>query len=75
MEHVLCRYIMIHLEQHKILNQFQYGFQPDYFCQAQLISLVEKIQLALDHQHQINLVMLDFFKAFDTVPYQIFRDY
>jgi len=63
MEHVLCHYIMAHLEQHSILNEFQYGFRPGHSCQAQLISLVEEIQQALDH-HQINLVMLDFSKTF-----------
>jgi len=55
MEHVLCHYIMNHLEQHNIL---QYGFRPGHSCQAQLISLVEEIQQALDHHHQVDLVML-----------------
>jgi len=34
------------------------------------LSLVEKIQQALDHCHQTDLVMLDFSKAFDTIPHQ-----
>ena len=70
MEHVLCHYIMNHLEHHKIFNQSQYGFRPGHSCQAQLISLVEEIQHALDHYHQTDLFMLDFSKAFDTVPLQ-----
>ena len=70
MEHVLSHYIMAHLEQHNILNQFQYGFRPGHSCQAQLISLVDEIQQALDCRHQIDLDMLDFSKAFDTVPHQ-----
>jgi len=70
MEHVLCHNIMNHLEQHNILNQHQYGFRPSHSCQAQLISFVEEIQQVLDHHHQIDLVMLDFSKAFDTVLHQ-----
>ena len=51
--------IMTQLEQHSIFNKFQYGFRPGHSCQSQLISLVEEIQQALDHRHQIDLVMLD----------------
>jgi len=58
---------MAHLEQHGILNKFQYCFRLSY---SQLISLVEEVQQALDHHHQIDLVMLDFSKAFDKVPNQ-----
>ena len=69
MEHVLCHAIMKHLELHHILNEFQYGFRPGHSCQAQLISIVEEIQYALDQHHQADLIMLDFSKAFDTVPH------
>ena len=71
MEHILCHSIMNHLESHHILNDFQYDFQPGHSCQAQLISIIvsiiEEIQYALDHSHQVDLIMLDFCKAFDTV--------
>jgi len=60
---------MNHLESHHILNDFQYGFQSGHSCQAQLISIIEEIQYALDHHHQVDLIMLDFCKAFDTVAY------
>ena len=66
MEHVLCHAIMRHLELHHILDEFQYGFRPGHSCQAQLISIVEGIQ---DQHHQADLIMLDFSKAFDTVPH------
>ena len=35
----------------------------------QLISIIEELQLALDCHHQVDLLMLDFSKAFDTVPH------
>ena len=39
-------------------------------CQAQHISIIEEIQYALDHRHQVDLIMLDFSKAaFDTVAH------
>jgi len=59
---------MSHLEANQILNNYQYGFRPSHSCEAQLISIVE--ELALDHHQQVDLLMLDFSKAFDTVPHQ-----
>jgi len=70
MEHILCHDIMSHLDANQILNNCQYGFRPSHSCEAQLISIVEEIQLALDHHQQVDLLMLDFSKAFDTVPHR-----
>ena len=67
MEHILCHSIMKHLKLHHIPNNFQYGFWSEHSCQAQLISIVEEIQYALDHHYHVDLIMLDFCKAFDTV--------
>ena len=61
--------IMKNLEPHYILNDFQYGCQPGHSCQAQLISIIEEIQYALDHHHHVDLIMLDFCKAFDTAAH------
>ena len=60
---------MNYLELHHILNNFQYGFRSGHSFQAQLISIVEEIQYALDHHHHVDLIMLDFCKAFDTVAH------
>ena len=38
--------------------------------QAQLISITEELQLALDSYNQVDLLMLDFSKVFNTVPCQ-----
>ena len=34
-----------------------------------LISIIEEIQYALDRHHHVDLIMLDFCKAFDTVAH------
>ena len=61
---------MNQFESNHILNDYQYGFRPSHSCQAQLISIVEELQLALDCHQQVDLIMLDFSKAFHTVPHQ-----
>ena len=60
---------MKHLQDHNILNQCQYGFRQGYSCEAQLASVVEDILHDLDHLKQVDLIFLDFCKAFDTVPH------
>ena len=69
MEHVIYHSVIEHLQQHQILNQYQYGFRQGYSCEAQLASVVEDISHNLDQQIQIDLIFLDFCKAFDTVPH------
>ena len=64
---------MNYLESNHILNDYQYGFRSSHSCQAQLISIIEELQLALDNHHQVDLLMLDFSKAFDTVPHHLLK--
>jgi len=70
MEHVLYSSIMDHLTQHQILCEQQYGFRQGHSCETQLINVVEDVQRALDQQKKVDLIMLYFRKAFDTVPHQ-----
>ena len=51
-----------------ILSDFPCGFRTAHPCKAQLISLVQEIHRSLDF-HQVDLIMLDFRKAFDTVSH------
>ena len=70
MEHIIYHSVMKHLNQHNILNRFQYGFRQGFSCEAQLVSVVEDILFALDNLYQVDLVLLDFCKAFNTIPHQ-----
>ena len=69
MEHILCHSIIKHLEANQVLSNFQYGFRPAHSCEAQLITLIEEIHHALNCRHQVDLIMLDFSEAFNTVPH------
>ena len=70
MEHIIYHSIMSHLNQNNILIEYQHGFRANHSCVTQLITLTEDISFALDHQKQIDIILLDFSKAFDTVPHQ-----
>ena len=70
LEHIIHRYIMEHLDANRILGTNQFGFRVGHSCEQQLISMIEEIQLAMDCRHQVDVIFLDFQKAFDTVPHQ-----
>ena len=45
------------------------SFRQGCSCKTQLASVAEEISHNLDQQKQINLIFLDFCKAFDTMPH------
>jgi hypothetical protein len=69
LEHIVCKHILNHLEQHNILTSLQHGFRSGYSCETQLLITVHDIVQAFDKKKQTDMVILDFSKAFDTVPH------
>ena len=69
MEHFLYHHIIEYLYINSILIDQQFGFRSGHSCEAQLISVVEGIHLAMDHSHQVDVIFIDFQKAFDKVPH------
>ena len=63
---------MNHLNLNNILIDNQHGFRANHSCTTQLIAFIEDVSHALDHQKQVDIILLDFSKAFDTVPHQRF---
>ena len=70
MEHIIFHSIMDHINTNNILINSQHGFRSGFSCQTQLISLIDDITYAMDNHYQTDLVLLDFSKAFDTVPHR-----
>ena len=54
-EHILYHHIIEHLNTNSILIDQQFGFRSGHSCEAQLISVVEDIHLAMDHSHQVDV--------------------
>ena len=70
LEHIVCKHILSHLEKYKILSDLQHGFRSGHSCESQLIITINDLLEAYNDKDQIDLVILDFSKAFDTVPHQ-----
>jgi hypothetical protein len=61
---------MNHLDKHNILVDFQHGFRNKRSCESQLGITTEDIAGNLDNNQQVDMLILDFSKAFDTVPHK-----
>ncbi|CAJ0928384.1 unnamed protein product [Ranitomeya imitator] len=51
-------------------NYRPHGFMRNRSCQTNLISFYEEVSYRLDHGESLDVVYLDFSKAFDTVPHK-----
>ena len=66
----LFEHILAHLEDHKILTDLQYGFRSGKSCETQLVTTFQDlVQIHNTKGSQIDIAVLDFTKAFDTVPH------
>jgi len=70
MEHIIFSQIMNHLDSNSILVNFQHGFRSNHSCETQLLNTVEELSRRLDQRQTTDLLILDFSKAFDTVPHR-----
>ena len=61
--------MITHLEKQKILTHLNHGFRAGYSTETQLITTVNDLLTSFDQGKQIDLAILDFSKAFDTVPH------
>ena len=69
LEHILASHVMQHLDHHNLLTPFQHGFRQNHSCETQLIITIHDLAKALDNHNQTDLILLDFSKAFDSVPH------
>ena len=68
-EHIVCGHILNHVEDHKILTNLQHGFRSGRSCETQLITTTHELLSSFNSKSQIDVAILDFSKAFDTVPH------
>ena len=52
-----------------ILQNCQHGFRKKHSCESQLIITTEELQRSIDQKKQVDVIILDFSKAFDTLAH------
>jgi hypothetical protein len=68
-EHIICKHILDHVEYHGILSPLQHGFRSGRSCETQLITTMHDLLTSFNGKRQVDVAILDFSKAFDTVPH------
>lgn len=69
MEHIISNYLADYLDQHNILTPYQHGFRKGLSTTTQLVSIVHAFSSIIDKSGQIDVIFLDFSKAFDRVSH------
>lgn len=69
LEHIIVSGMMAHFDRHHILVDCQHGFRTRRSCETQLLSLTQELHKQLEQKQQVDMIVLDFSKAFDKVPH------
>ena len=70
MEHIIASQLMKHLDSHRILHENQHGFRSRRSCDTQLITFMDELCKNKSSNIRTDMLILDFSKAFDTVPHK-----
>ncbi|CAM5088887.1 unnamed protein product [Natator depressus] len=71
MEQVLKESILKHLEERKVIRNSQHGFTKGKSCLTNLIAFYDEITGSVDEGKAMEVLFLDFSRAFDTVSHSI----
>ncbi|CAM4380705.1 unnamed protein product [Lepidochelys olivacea] len=71
MEQVLKESILKHLHERKVIRNSQHGFTKGRSCLTNLITFYDEITGSVDEGKAVDVLFLDFSKAFDTVSHSI----
>jgi len=69
LESIIKDSISAHFEKHDLIRSSQHGFTSGRSCLTNLIDFIEVVTKELDEGKCVDLIYLDFSKAFDKVPY------
>ena len=70
MESFIRDKVLRHMRENDLLSEHQHGFLPGRSTITQLLEAMDYWTEALDSGNDIDIIYLDFQKAFDSVPHQ-----
>ena len=70
MEKIIRDAIVSHLITNNLFSVHQHGFMASKSCVTQLLEFLEYLTEALDQGKDVDIIYLDFCKAFDKVPHK-----
>lgn len=69
LEHIISKHITSFIESHNWFNPAQHGFRGGLSTVTQLVEAVHDFSSIINHSGQVDVIFLDFAKAFDRVPH------
>ncbi|GAB0207769.1 mitochondrial enolase superfamily member 1 [Grus japonensis] len=73
MEQIILNAITQHVQDNQAIRPSQHGFMKGRSCLTNLISFYDKVTRLVDEGKAVDVVYLDFSKAFDTVSHSILQ--
>ena len=70
-ERVMRKNMVRYLEDNELMSKNQHGFRKKRSCMTQLLSHIEEIYRALNKDNEVDVIYLDFAKAFDKVDHRV----
>ena len=68
MERIIRKKLMGHVEENELMSPCQYGFISKRSCLTNLLESLEDWTDIVDKGYALDIIFLDFSKAFDKVP-------
>ena len=65
------KHVVSHLEKNNLFNNTQHGFRAGRSCLSQLLSHYDKILSLLDSGANVDVIYLDFAKAFNKLDFSV----
>ena len=69
-EHIILSHMAKHLFLNNILIDQQHCFREKFSCETQLISVIHDWAKGINFRSQTDVILMDFSKAFDSVPHE-----
>ena len=69
LESIIRDAMVNHMNDHKLYSSCQHGFRKGRSCTTQLLEVMENLSRSIDDGQNIDILYLDFRKAFDQVPH------
>ena len=70
LETLIRERMLDHAKVHNLLNENQHGFMQGKSCLTNLLETLEDITTSLDEGDSMDIIFLDYQKAFDSVPHR-----
>ena len=70
LEGIIRDSIVTYFTENELYAKCQHGFRKQRSCVTQLLEVIENMTKLLDDGHNVDVIYLDFKKAFDTVPHE-----